>query len=109
MDKMLPIVFFVILGMMAVTPCDCQEARAMKVAEGDISAVDTFNSTITVKTLKYYPNLAYEEMMFSVPAGMQFVKGTETIDIFDLNVGDHVTVKYYDDPVLPKVISIVVY
>ena len=109
MDKILLIVFFVMLGMIAVTPCDCQETGAVKVADGDIAAVDTFNSTITVRTLKYYPNLAYEEMIFSVPAGMQFVKREETIDIFDLNVGDHVTIRYYEGPASAKIISMVVY
>jgi len=39
----------------------------------------------------------YNLTTFKVPEGMTFYKGTDMVDIFDLNIGDPVTIEYYVD------------
>ena len=65
--------------------------------EGTLSEVDTFNSEIVVKVPVYEPYIGYEETVLSVPTSANLDKGTEDIDLGDLNVGDKVTIKYYKD------------
>ena len=72
------------------------EDRDMRSMDGNITEVDTFNSTITVKW-QDQNLIGYNYTTFAIPEGMTFYKGSDTVDIFDLNIGDPVTIEYYID------------
>jgi hypothetical protein len=70
--------------------------REIKALEGHVESVDWVGSMISVNGVKLY-----------VPPGLQMSKGGDTIGLDDINVGDPVTVTYYDNgPNSGKVVSI---
>ncbi|MBL7158513.1 MAG: hypothetical protein ISS91_03300 [Candidatus Omnitrophica bacterium] len=77
----------------------CQERIATNQLisiNGRITEIDTFNSVISVKW-QGYDAINYNTTLFTIPEGMRFSKGTEIVDIFDLNIGDPVTIEYFID------------
>jgi hypothetical protein len=70
--------------------------REIRRMEGSITAVDTFNSSITVQW-QGADLIHYSVTTFTVPEGMQFYKGTDMVDILDVNIGDPVTIEYHVD------------
>lgn len=76
--------------------CDNTTTRTIKRMEGSLTAVDTFDHTFAVEW-QDQDMIHYSYTTFKVPEGMTFNKGTDTVDIFDLNIGDPVTIEYYVD------------
>jgi hypothetical protein len=79
--------------------CYCEDVstnKAMRRMEGTVTAVDTFESTLAVQW-QDQDMIHYNVTTFKVPDGMDFYKGTDTVDILDVNVGDPVTIEYYID------------
>ena len=76
-------------------------AQATKTTEGRIVAIDTFKSIITVKSLVQYPNIAYKEILLFVGPDAKMMKSSNVLSIFDLNIGNSVTVKYIEEPIIP--------
>ena len=77
----------------------CQEeidTSKLERINGWVTSVDTFNSVISVKW-QGSDYINYNETTFIIPEGMKFRKGTDQIDIFDVNIGDPVTVEFYLD------------
>jgi hypothetical protein len=76
----------------------------MKTLEGKIADIDWVASDIVVKTFD-----GADEITFMVPRDTKITKGTDIIDLSDLNQEDQVTVQYYDDHLAGlKTVSIVV-
>jgi hypothetical protein len=65
---------------------DGSESHAVQVAEGSVSSVDWVGAVITVN-----------DMMIYVPPGTAIHKGGDSIGLDEINLGDPVTVTYYDD------------
>jgi|GEM_PF-3519326 len=87
-------------------PCPAQdvEERDMKMMSANLTAVDTFNSTITVKW-QDTDLIHYNYLTFAIPEGMTFDRGSDKVDIMDINVEDPVTIEYYFDPSgTPKIV-----
>ena len=83
----------------AAGTCYCQEdvnTSELKRINGWVTSVDTFNSIISVKW-QGSDYINYNETTFKIPEGMQFRKGTDQIDIFDINIDDPVTIEFYTD------------
>jgi len=87
--------------------CYCDDSavgRDIRRMAGNITDVDTFDSSLTVQW-QDLDLIHYNSTTFKVPEGMTFNKGTDTEDILDINVGDHVTIEYYiDDSGAPRMI-----
>ena len=67
--------------------------------------MDTFKSVISVKW-QGQDFINYNTTTFAIPEGMTFQKGTNQINIFDMNIGDPVTIEFYiDDTGAPKIIG----
>ena len=79
-------------------------SQDMRRMEGTITAVDTFNSSLTVQW-QGMDLIHYSVTTFIIPEGMTFSKGTDTVDIMDVNIGDPVTIEYYVDGTgTPKIV-----
>ncbi len=77
---------------------DSSASRQTQVLEGNISSVDWVGALITVNNAIIY-----------VPLETIIYKGDTPIGLDDINMGDAVTVTYYDDPPgIHKAVSIVV-
>jgi len=63
-------------------------------AEGKISAIDTFKSTVTVKSLILYPVIKYKEVNLFISPSTKIMNKSGPISIFDLIMGNPVEVKY---------------
>ena len=89
-----------VLAMLGV-PGYCQDnspSHAMQTIEGTITSLDWVGSTIAVNgvTLSVSPNVA-------------IYKGNSQIGLNDMNIGDSVTVRYYDEsPGVHKAVNIMV-
>ena len=72
-------------------PCysqDNSENRALSTVEGGVTSVDWVGAVISVNN----------NIMISVPSNTVIYKGEDQISLSDVNMGDPVTVTYYDDP-----------
>ena len=91
------IIVAVALAMQIAGSAHCDDdnmSQALRRMGGTITEVDTFNSAIAVQWQD--SNLiGYNSTTFIIPDGMQFYKGTEKVNIMDLNIGDPVTIEYY--------------
>ncbi len=105
--KMLLIISAVVAAMALTGVCHSDEdteEQNMKSMSGNITEVDTFNSTVTVKW-QDLNLIGYNSITFTIPEGMEFYKKGEEVDIMDLNVGDPVTIAYYTDKnAVPKIV-----
>ena len=85
--------------MQAAGECYCDDTaanRTIRRMDGTLTAVDTFEHSFAVQW-QGDDLIHYNVTTFKTPDGMTFYKGTDTIDIFDLNIGDPVTIEYYVD------------
>jgi hypothetical protein len=97
-------VLVLLIGVAQATPCFCETRRydqAVKSAEGKINAIDTFKSSIVVKSFIYYPIITYKEVLLFVKPGAKMMKGGSDISIFDLTIGSPVDVKYVEEEAPP--------
>lgn len=84
-------------------PCHCQEdqqqeqARQIATVTGNIAELDWAGSKMTIKGFNPADN-TNREVVISVPDDAVMNKGTEGIGFAELEIGDEVTVKYYEDP-----------
>ncbi|MCX5677836.1 MAG: hypothetical protein NTY76_01880 [Candidatus Omnitrophica bacterium] len=92
-------IFVIAIMMQACGESYCDDSavgRQIRRMEGTITAVDTFDSTFAVEW-QGEDLIHYNVTTFKVPEGMDFYKGTDMVDILDINIGDPVTIEYYID------------
>lgn len=70
--------------------------RAAKSIHGEVSSVDWVGGTFAIKWLDVEFN-DYLEMSFKVSDGFKIKKGSDTIYLFDLEIGDPLMVNYYEN------------
>ncbi len=99
------VVAFVMLVGNGSSYCDDNAVgRTLRRMEGTLTAVDTFNSSIAVQW-QGADLIGYSVTTFIIPDGMNFYKGTDTVDILDINIGDPVTIEYdVDSSGTPKIV-----
>ena len=70
-------------------PCYCEALtdQDLRVFEGNVTAVDMNSSILKVK--------GFEEIAFPITNETKIVHDTRDIRLFDLEIGDYVTVQYY--------------
>jgi len=77
---------------------DSSQARNYQTADGTVTSFDWVGSLISINDAR-----------FSVSSDVKVYKGDDSIGVDDINVGDQVTVTYYDDPPgVHKIVTIVV-
>lgn len=82
-----------------VAPCYCEEeaaGRQPRTVNCQVAAVDWVGGILVVSWLQIDIN-TLQELTFSVPAGFGIKKGTGTIDLADLEIGDALIVTYYEN------------
>ena len=87
------------LGILISSPCcpkDSFDKQNIHAAEGRISAIDTFKSTVTVKSLMFDPIITYNDVTLFIGPNTKIVSKGSVISIFDLVMGNLVNVKYTD-------------
>lgn len=77
-------------------------AQAIIAVEGKISAIDTFKSTVTIKSLAVYPIITYKENLLFVAPNSKIMKSGNVLSIFDLTMGCPVSAKYIEESVAPN-------
>lgn len=77
-------------------------------AEGRISAIDTFKSTVTVKSLMVYPVIIYKDVTLFVGPNTKMMRLGSAISIFDLTMGCPVNIEYADKVDIPEALLITV-
>ena len=80
----------------------------IRAAEGRIYAIDTFKSTITVRSLLFDPVIVYKNVTLFVGPNTKMMRLGSAISIFDLTMGSPVNVKYADNGDTPEALSITV-
>jgi len=84
-------------GIFISSPCcptDSSDEQSIYVAEGRISAIDTFKSTVTVKSLIAYPIIKYNEVTLFVGPDTKIIYKGGAMSIFDFVMGNLVNAKY---------------
>lgn len=95
------ITIFLILGMLGISPCYCDDqidADRIKTVNGAISAVNWVKSTISVRWLEHSRTMTYDEISIFVPKKIEITKGADVVSLSTLNIFDLVSVRYYDNP-----------
>ena len=84
------------LGILAASTCCPEDSYDIYAVEGRISAIDTFKSTISVKSLITYPVITYNVVTFFIGPDTTITrKDNSSINsIFDLVMGNLVNIKY---------------
>jgi len=76
---------------------------------GQITQVDWPASAITVRYLQTKDYVSFDEVTFFVPANIHIVRGSSTINLSQLQIGDQITIEYVNTSPGPlKVISMTV-
>ena len=88
------ILMFAILTSSSCYAKDDFDGQDIFAAEGKISAIDTFKSTVTVKSLMLYPVIKYKEVNLFISPSTKIMNKSGPISIFDLIMGNPVEVKY---------------
>ena len=101
------------LGILIFSPCctaDSSDNRVIYVVAGKISAIDTFKSTIIVKSLVTQPVISYINVdIFIGPDTKVMRKDNISINsIFDLVIGNLVNVRYVYKDDVPEALQITV-
>ena len=102
------ILVFGILTAFFCYPKDSFAQQDIQTVEGRLSAIDTFKSTITVKSLLLDPIIVYKDVTLFVGPDTKLMRQGDTISIFDLTMGSPVSVKYVDKIDTPEALSITV-
>ncbi|MFH1552723.1 MAG: hypothetical protein ABID83_03700 [Candidatus Omnitrophota bacterium] len=101
-NVILVLVLTISAGALALNHCEvCFGAQTILAAKGKIAAIDTFKSTITVKSLALYPTITYSEIPLFVASNSKIMKLGNVLSIFDLTMGAPVAVNYIEGPVAP--------
>jgi len=82
-----------------LTPAFCQqqaEKKEVRTVIGNIVAVDWVASVVTVRYFDDRPGRGYDEISFVLNEATAITKGTEEIELSELNQGDQVSVDYCD-------------
>lgn len=102
-NYILILVLTIATGWWALNRCEAAFGAQITIAvEGKVSAIDTFKSTITVKSLALYPVITYKEVLLFVAPNSKIIRGGSDLSIFDLTMGCPVSVKYIEEPVAPN-------
>ena len=75
-------------------PNDAFGQQNIRSAEGRINAIDTFKSTVGVKSLIAYPLIKYNSVTLFVGPNTKIMRQGSAISIFDLTMGAPVNIKY---------------
>ncbi|MFA5144034.1 MAG: hypothetical protein WC522_07725 [Candidatus Omnitrophota bacterium] len=76
-----------VLILLCASYCQAEsEDRALNSIEGAVSSTDWVGAVISVSGMR-----------ISVPSGAKISKGEDRVGLADINVGDQVTVTYYDN------------
>lgn len=102
------ILVFGILTAFFCIPNDVSCQQNIRAMEGKINAIDTFKSTVTIKSLMVYPLITYRDVTLFVGPNTKIMRLGSAISIFDLTMGAPVTVKYAEKDDLSDAIQIVV-
>jgi hypothetical protein len=89
-------------------PKDILAQQTMRETEGRISGIDTFKSTVNVKSLMLYPVIVYKDVTLFVGPDTKITRQGSAISIFDLTMGCPVNVQYADKVGIPEALSIMV-
>jgi hypothetical protein len=73
---------------------DALGQQNIQTAEGRINAIDTFKSTVTVKSLLVHPIITYKDVTLFVGPNTKITRQGGVISIFDLTMGAPVSVRY---------------
>ncbi|MBU0881039.1 MAG: hypothetical protein KJ584_05290 [Candidatus Omnitrophica bacterium] len=97
------LVLTIAAGGLALNHCEvCLGAQTVLAAEGKIDAIDTFKSTVTVKSLALYPTITYREIPLFVASNSKIMKHGSVLSIFDLTMGAPVAVEYIKESGAPN-------
>jgi hypothetical protein len=95
------IILFVTVALALTLRSYCQDQPQIKTTKGNVCAIDWVKSVIVVR-------LFDDEIVIFVPDGAKIYRGTESISLADINIGDSVAVEYYNASPGPlRAISIV--
>ncbi|MCX5678961.1 MAG: hypothetical protein NTY76_07665 [Candidatus Omnitrophica bacterium] len=89
-------------------PKDSLAQQNIRAVEGKIYAIDTFKSTVTVKSLMLAPVIKYSDVTLFVGPNTKIKRLGSDISIFDLTMGCPVNVQYADKVGTPEALSITV-
>ncbi len=109
MIKYCTVVLILILVTLTHSTCysaDSFDEQDIGTAEGRISAIDTFKSTITVKSLMSYPVIAYNDIALLIGPNTKIMRSGSAISIFDITMGSHANVRYVDKDGAAEALSI---
>ncbi|MDP3143416.1 MAG: hypothetical protein Q8N14_05735 [Candidatus Omnitrophota bacterium] len=85
-----------ISGIIFIAPALAQEEtsnRKMQTIKGQIVGMDSMASTVTVR---WFQN-DFDEIVINIPLSCEIQKGSEKIELQDLNFRDEVSVDFYGD------------
>ena len=86
-----------VFGILISSPCFPKDAfgqQNIRTAEGRINAIDTFKSTVSVKSLMAYPLIKYNDVTLFVGPNTKITRLGSAMSIFDLTMGAPVDIKY---------------
>ena len=72
-------------------------SRQIQSVTGSIVSTEWVGDIICVRWLQAEGIIGYDNLTISVPDGLKINKGTDIVTLANLNIGDNVTVKYYND------------
>lgn len=99
MVRVLIILTLVIAGTAAL--CYCQDESIKKeiiTIEGFVSGINRMGPTITIRWHQTTGLIGMQKAIFRVTSDVEITRGGKSIVLSDLNRGNEVTIKYYEDP-----------
>lgn len=87
------VILILALGILISSPCYGGDTRDIYAVEGRISAIDTFRSTIIVKSLVVYPVIKHSEATFFIGPDTEIKRSGSAMSIFDLCMGSTVNIR----------------
>ena len=112
MVKITRFLFVALFSVSLILPAYSQDNidnKKVTTIEGQVVTIDWVASEIVVRWFDSRPGYGYDETKITVTRDATITKGTDNIDLFDININDDVTVRYYDDAFSGlKAVSIVV-
>ena len=91
-------------------PADSSDGQDIYVVAGKISVIDTFRSTITVKSLVIHPVISYTNVDILIKPDTKITRkdNISINSIFDLVIGNLVNVRYVYRDDVPEALQITV-
>jgi len=85
------------------------DGKDVSAIDGEVVVLDTADGRMTVRWLQDEIQVLYDQMTLAIGKDTRVMKGTDTITIDDINVGDMVTAKFYRRGYsLPKAVQVIV-